>query len=105
MTLENRLQKRWEKLSEEEKESIEARYDELREDYLTLQRLREKKEITQEEIAEILGICQSNVSRMEKRKDHRLSTMRDYIEALGGKLQIAAVFPDDTVYSIEASVD
>jgi hypothetical protein len=44
--------------------------------------------------AELLGISQGNVSRLEGRSDVYLSTLRSYIEALGGHLEIAAVFDD-----------
>jgi len=37
---------------------------------------------------------------MERREDMRLSTLKDYIEALGGKIQISAVFPDNQVINI-----
>jgi predicted transcriptional regulator len=53
--------------------------------------------VTQVQLAEQLGISQGNVSRLEARSDIYLSTLRAYIEALGGHLEIAAVFDDERV--------
>ena len=44
-----------------------------------------------------MNIPQSAVSRMERQKDYRLSTLQRYVAALGGRLEMRAVFPDDTV--------
>lgn len=41
-----------------------------------------------------LGIKQENVSRIEKRSDLLISTLSDYLEAMGGKLNLVAEFPD-----------
>ncbi|MDP1932063.1 MAG: XRE family transcriptional regulator [Gammaproteobacteria bacterium] len=45
-------------------------------------------------VAQLLGIAQPNVSQIEKRPDTMISTLAAYIEALGGKLEIHAKFPD-----------
>jgi len=66
-------------------------------DALALAELRQRRHVTQVEVAEILGIAQGNVSRIEGRSDVYLSTLRDYVEALGGHLEIAAVFDDERV--------
>jgi hypothetical protein len=50
--------------------------------------------LTQKRIAETLGIGQDSVSRLEKRSDLLLSTLRSYIEAMGGRLSLIAEFPD-----------
>ena len=52
---------------------------------------------TQAEIAEALGSSQSRVSDLERQRDHRLSTLRRYVEALGGKLLLVARFGKRTV--------
>jgi transcriptional regulator with XRE-family HTH domain len=52
---------------------------------------------TQEEMAEILGSSQSRVSELERQGDHRLSTLRRYVEALGGKLSLVARFGEREV--------
>jgi transcriptional regulator with XRE-family HTH domain len=58
-----------------------------------LSELRRAMEMTQEEIAAVLGTTQANVSQMERRPDMYLSTLRQYVEALGGELEITARFP------------
>jgi transcriptional regulator with XRE-family HTH domain len=66
-------------------------------DVLRLAELRHDLHITQEELARALDVSQSNVSRIERAEDLYLSTLRGYVEALGGKLEINAVFPEHTV--------
>jgi DNA-binding XRE family transcriptional regulator len=67
------------------------------EDTLALAELRQSRHVTQVQLAETLGISQGNVSRLEARSDVYLSTLRSYVEALGGHLEIAAVFGDERV--------
>ena len=54
------------------------------------------KHLTQERVAEILGVEQDSVFRMERRADMLLSTMSSYVEAMGGKLRLVAEFPNRT---------
>jgi DNA-binding XRE family transcriptional regulator len=61
---------------------------------VTLRDLRKAHELTQARMAEALHISQDGVSRIEKRSDFLLSTLRSYIEAMGGKLRLVAEFPD-----------
>jgi DNA-binding XRE family transcriptional regulator len=77
----------WETNVSERKQAIE--------DALALAELRQARHLTQIQLAEVLGISQGNVSRLEGRSDIYLSTLRSYIEALGGHLEIAAVFDDE----------
>jgi DNA-binding XRE family transcriptional regulator len=65
------------------------------EDALELGELRRRRGVTQVQLAGRLGISQGNVSLLEHRTELYLSTLRDYIEALGGHLELAAVFPDE----------
>jgi DNA-binding Xre family transcriptional regulator len=65
------------------------------EDALALADLRRLRHVTQVQLAEELGISQGNVSRLEGRSDVYLSTLRSYVQALGGHLEIAAVFDDE----------
>jgi DNA-binding XRE family transcriptional regulator len=67
------------------------------EDALALAELRQSRHVTQVQLAETLGISQGNISRLEARSDVYLSTLRSYVEALGGHLEIAAVFGDERV--------
>lgn len=61
----------------------------------SLAQLRQFREVTQVELAHRLGIAQPGISRLEKQDDRRVSTVRDYVEALGGRLELVAVFGDD----------
>jgi DNA-binding XRE family transcriptional regulator len=72
---------------------IVKRGDELIEEYLTLQALRKKLNLTQEAMAELLSIRQANVSKVEKRADMLISTLRSYLEAMGGTLELTARVP------------
>ncbi len=60
----------------------------------SLQELRQAHKLTQKRMAEVLGIGQDSVSRLEQRSDLLISTLRGYIEALGGRLSLVAEFPD-----------
>jgi predicted transcriptional regulator len=59
--------------------------------------IRAARQQTQVAVAEQMQIPQSAVSRLESQSDCRLSTLRKYIDALGGKLEMRAVFPDGAV--------
>lgn len=59
--------------------------------------LRTTRHQTQVAVAEQMNIPQSAVSRIERQRDFRLSTLQRYVAALGGRLEVHAVFPDDTV--------
>jgi hypothetical protein len=59
---------------------------------LTLQELRQGLALTQVDAARAADMTQSELSRLESRADHRISTLRRYVEALGGELEISAVF-------------
>src|ERR1017187_909444 len=61
---------------------------------MALDELRNAKKLTQADLAEMLDVPQSSISRIERRADMYLSTLRNYIHAMGGVLQIQAVFPD-----------
>ena len=64
---------------------------------MPLSELRRARDLSQTRLAEILETSQSEVSKIERRTDLYLSTLRSYIEAMGGELEIVARFPDGIV--------
>jgi len=60
----------------------------------TLKDLRKAAEQTQEDLAAALGVGQDTISRLEKRSDMLLSTLRHYVQSMGGKLELVAQFPN-----------
>ena len=61
---------------------------------MPLEEIRKARQMTQVKLAEVLGVNQGEISKIEHRTDIYISTLADYVEALGGKLEIRAVFPD-----------
>lgn len=61
---------------------------------MPLDEIRKAREMTQAKLAETLGVNQGEISKIEHRTDIYISTLAGYVEALGGKLEIRAVFPD-----------
>src|SRR2546422_50860 len=72
---------------------------------MALEELRCAKQLTQVDLAEMLDVPQSSISRIEQRADMYLSTLRNYIHAIGGVLQIQAVFPQCTEIHVRALFD
>jgi transcriptional regulator with XRE-family HTH domain len=68
---------------------------------MALDELRSAKRLTQVDMAEMLDVPQSSISRIEQRADMYLSTLRNYVHALGGMLQIRVVFPDGQTVVID----
>ncbi len=64
---------------------------------LTLHERRERVGATQEELAHALDVSQTTVCDLEHKRDVYLSTIDSYVEALGGKLELCAIFPDQTI--------
>ncbi|HEY1984153.1 MAG TPA: XRE family transcriptional regulator [Terracidiphilus sp.] len=64
---------------------------------MPLDALRDAKQLTQSQMAQLLKISQGAVSKVERRNDMFISTLRNYVRAIGGDLQIRAVFPDGDV--------
>ncbi len=81
-------------LSASRRKKVEARAAQLVAEEMTLRQLRRARKVTQVRIARALGIRQEGVSRLEKRSDLLLSTLRKAVRALGGDLQLVAAFPD-----------
>src|SRR5438270_10176589 len=64
---------------------------------MPLDEIRRARQMTQAKLAETLGVNQGEVSKIEHRTDLYLSTLSEYVQALGGTLEIRAVFPDNEV--------
>jgi DNA-binding Xre family transcriptional regulator len=64
---------------------------------MPLEELRSARNITQTHLASLLQITQASVSKMEKRTDMYVSTLRSFVQAMGGELEIRAIFPDGVV--------
>ena len=75
---------------------IEAKKAELRAT-MPLHELRQAQIMTQKRLSELLAVNQPAISKMERRADMYISTLRSYIEALGGQLKIVAEFPEGEV--------
>ncbi len=82
------------KLSPAQRKKVEARAAQIIAEEMTLRELRHARKLTQVRIAKTLGITQDSVSRLEKRSDLLLSTLRNAVKAMGGKLSLVAEFPD-----------
>jgi transcriptional regulator with XRE-family HTH domain len=77
-----------------QRKRVEARAAEVIADEMTLQELRRARKLTQVSVAKALGITQDGVSRLEKRSDILLSTLRKTVRVMGGNLSLVAEFPD-----------
>ncbi len=64
---------------------------------MPLQKLRHARNFTQQGLAKVLKVTQSEVSKIENRTDVYISTLSNYVEAMGGQLEIRAVFPEGKV--------
>ena len=78
------------KLPPKRREKVERRVAEL----ATLKDLRQAVKRTQEELASSLGVGQDTISRLEQRSDMLISTLKRYVEAMGGQLDLVARFPN-----------
>jgi DNA-binding XRE family transcriptional regulator len=81
-------------LSPARRKRVKARAAHLIAEEMTLQELRRARKITQVRMAQELGIGQDGVSKLEKRADLMISTLRKTVEAMGGNLSLVAEFPD-----------
>ena len=81
-------------LPAERRRKVRARAKELIAEEMTLRDLRKARARTQVSMAQKLKVGQDSISRLEKRQDMYLSTIRDYVEALGGTLELVVKFPD-----------
>lgn len=84
------------KMSPESRARVDARVRKTLEE-MPLEELRNARELTQTQLAEVLQVSQGAVSKVERRTDMYISTLRSYIRSMGGDLQIRAVFPEGEV--------
>lgn len=82
------------KLRPAQRKKVEERAAQLIAEEMTLRELRHARKLTQVRMAKALGVTQDSVSRLEKRSDLLLSTLRKTVEAMGGNLSLVAEFPD-----------
>src|ERR1700683_2184391 len=82
------------KLRPAQRKKVEARAARLIAEEMTLRELRHARKLTQVRMAKALGITQDSVSRLEKRSDLLLSTLRKTVEAMGDNLSLVAESPD-----------
>jgi DNA-binding Xre family transcriptional regulator len=94
------MAKKWETLraamSPERRQANRAAAQQLMAE-MPLEELRSARNITQTHLAALLRITQASVSKMEKRTDMYVSTLRAFVQAMGGELEIRAIFPDGIV--------
>ncbi|CAG0961357.1 Putative antitoxin HigA2 [Burkholderiales bacterium] len=64
---------------------------------MPLNELRKARGLSQRTLAEVLHVQQPSIAKLEKRADMYISTLRNHIEAMGGKLEVVARFPDGAV--------
>jgi transcriptional regulator with XRE-family HTH domain len=64
---------------------------------MPLRELRQDRNLSQEQLAHTLSVKQAAVSKLEKRTDMYISTLRNFIKAMGGDLEIIAKFPEGSV--------
>src|SRR5437879_6498711 len=84
------------KMSPEAQARVAARVKETLAN-MSLDQLRAARELTQENLAEVLQVNQAAISKLERRADMYVSTLARFIEAMGGTLEIRAVFPEGSV--------
>jgi predicted transcriptional regulator len=85
-----------ENMSQERRDKIDAMTKEMLAE-MPMHALRDALQFTQQQLAEELGVKQAAISKMERRPDHLVSTLRRFIEAMGGELELKAHFPTGSV--------
>jgi len=83
-------------MSPERRARIAARVREAL-DAMPLDKMRKARDLTQTDLAHRMGVAQSEISKIEGRSDLYLSTLRQYVESLGGELVLRAEFPEGDI--------
>ncbi len=84
------------RMSPERRARVEERVQKAIQE-MALDELRSARQLTQSELADVLKVDQGSISKLERRADMYISTLRRYVEAMGGSLQIRAIFPEGEV--------
>jgi DNA-binding XRE family transcriptional regulator len=82
------------KLTPAQRKKVEDRAAHLIAEEMTLRQLRQACRLTQQKVAKSLRIGQEGVSKIERRSDLLISTLREYVQAMGGQLSLVVEFPD-----------
>ena len=88
------LAEKMSRLPESRRKAIDEQSEILIAEEMPLQAIRRARQMTQATVAEELGINQENVSRLERRSDFLISSLRNYLEAMGGELRLVVDFPN-----------
>lgn len=99
------LAEKMSRLPEARLKAIDEQAEFLIAEEMSLQSIRRARQMTQATVAEELGINQENVSRLERRTDFLISSLRNYLEAMGGELHLIVDFPDRPPISIAGISD
>ena len=94
-----------EKMPAEQQQRIEQRYRDLKDEVEGLSELRKAAGKAQIDVAAALHIKQPSVSKLEKQADMYLSTLRGYIEAMGGKLDLVVRLPSKRIVKLQGLGD
>ncbi|OGT49653.1 MAG: hypothetical protein A3E82_03275 [Gammaproteobacteria bacterium RIFCSPHIGHO2_12_FULL_38_11] len=86
------------KMSKKSREASAAKTEKMFKEMMTLKEPRNALHLSQKELATTLSVDQANISQIENRTDMFISTLRSYIAAMGGELDIIARFPDGEVH-------
>lgn len=92
-----RLQKFWDSLPEDQKEEIKRESEALKTEYNSLQEIRKELELSQQDVADSLGVKQESISKLENRDDIKISTLKEYLGAMGAKMKIVVEFNDKEI--------
>jgi len=84
------------KMSQERRDKIKRMTNDVLAE-MPMHELRRARQLSQEQLADVLDIKQGSVSKLERRTDLYISTLRRYIEAMGGELTLQAHFPEGSV--------
>ena len=84
------------KMSQERRDRIDAMTKDMLAE-MPMHELRRARQLSQEQLADMLEIKQGSVSKLERRTDLYISTLRRYVEAMGGELTLQARFPEGSV--------